>query len=433
MGQIKNIKLHIVTDIKSNNKTSNVQRPTINMSEAGTKRVNDGDNSWEGGKKMRGDSITLRFLLNAKHAGGIIGKGGETIKRLRSEFSANVTVPDTNTNERVLTIIATPDNSLKVLRECLPLVHEAPYPVPGANKSEDGSQVEIDFLVHQSQVGGISGKGGHKIKEIREETNAKVKVYAECLPDCTERVVAIAGSEDQLINSIELMLKGIDENPIKGQATAYDPSYEHHGGFNNNYNNNFNNNNNFNGPPRGGGMRGGRGGPRGGRGGNRGGGGGGGNYGSQGGYGGGGMGQQQGYGNNYGGDGYSNNNWNQGGQGDYGYGNNGGGNYGGGNNGGGNYGGPPPSQGGGNQQGGGGGGGQSTQVTVPNDMAGAIIGKGGERIRQIRQKSQADIKFSDSEAGKADRLITISGTHDQIQYAQYLMQQCVRENHGGQM
>jgi len=29
----------------------------------------------------------LRFLLLSKHAGGIIGKGGQTIKRLRSEVS----------------------------------------------------------------------------------------------------------------------------------------------------------------------------------------------------------------------------------------------------------------------------------------------------------------------------------------------------------
>merc|ERR1719369_2407749 len=107
------------------------------MEATGTKRVNDDGNSWEGGKKMRGDSITLRFLLNSKHAGGIIGKGGETIKRLRNEFSANVTVPDTNTNERVLTIVADQENTLNVLRECLPLVHEAPYPVPGA-RTEDG-------------------------------------------------------------------------------------------------------------------------------------------------------------------------------------------------------------------------------------------------------------------------------------------------------
>merc|ERR1719466_589387 len=71
----------------------------------------------------------------------------------------------------------------------------------------------------------------------------------------------------------------------------------------------------------------------------------------------------------------------------------------------------------------------TTQVTVPNDMAGAIIGKGGERIRNIRQKSGADIKFSESDPVKKDRLITLSGSQDQIQYAQYLMQQCVRQNY----
>ena len=45
--------------------------------------------------------------------------------------------------------------------------YQAPYPVPG-RKDEDGSSYEIDFLVHQSQVGGIIGKAGFKIKQIRE-------------------------------------------------------------------------------------------------------------------------------------------------------------------------------------------------------------------------------------------------------------------------
>ena len=45
-----------------------------------------------------------------------------------------------------------------------------------------------------------------------------MKAYAECLPDSTERVVAIAGSEDQLVSALDMMLKVIDENPIKVSA-----------------------------------------------------------------------------------------------------------------------------------------------------------------------------------------------------------------------
>lgn len=64
----------------------------------------------------------------------------------------------------------------------------------------------------------------------------------------------------------------------------------------------------------------------------------------------------------------------------------------------------------------------TTQVSIPKDLAGAIIGKGGARIRQIRQQSGAGITIDEALPGSNDRIITISGTQDQIQNAQYLLQ-----------
>ena len=55
-------------------------------------------------------------------------------------------------------------------------------------------------------------------------------------------------------------------------------------------------------------------------------------------------------------------------------------------------------------------------------LAGAIIGKGGSRIRQIRQESGAGITIDEPAQGSNDRIITITGTQDQIQNAQYLLQ-----------
>ncbi len=55
-------------------------------------------------------------------------------------------------------------------------------------------------------------------------------------------------------------------------------------------------------------------------------------------------------------------------------------------------------------------------------LAGAIIGKGGSRIRQIRQESGAGITIDEAAQGSNDRIITITGTQDQIQNAQYLLQ-----------
>jgi len=74
---------------------------------------------------------------------------------------------------------------------------------------------------------------------------------------------------------------------------------------------------------------------------------------------------------------------------------------------------------------------ESTQVTIPNEVAGAIIGPGGQRIRKIRMDSTAEVQIGEPEAGSKDRIITITGTQEAIQTAQYLLQQCVREHMAG--
>lgn len=58
----------------------------------------------------------------------------------------------------------------------------------------------------------------------------------------------------------------------------------------------------------------------------------------------------------------------------------------------------------------------------PQQLAGSIIGKGGQRIKQIRHESGASIKIDEPLEGSEDRIITITGTQDQIQNAQYLLQ-----------
>lgn len=69
----------------------------------------------------------------------------------------------------------------------------------------------------------------------------------------------------------------------------------------------------------------------------------------------------------------------------------------------------------------------TTQVTIPKDLAGSIIGKGGQQIKQIRHELGASIKIDEPLEGSKDRIITITGTQDQIQNAQYLLQNSVKQ------
>ncbi|KAF7632925.1 hypothetical protein Mgra_00007704 [Meloidogyne graminicola] len=72
----------------------------------------------------------------------------------------------------------------------------------------------------------------------------------------------------------------------------------------------------------------------------------------------------------------------------------------------------------------------TTQVTIPNELAGTIIGKGGDRINRIRNESGSRIEIG-STYGTDERIITITGTPHQIQSAQYLLQQSVRTSEAG--
>ena len=61
-------------------------------------------------------------------------------------------------------------------------VVEAAIPFMYEQEEDDGSPKEIRVLVNQGIVGGIIGKGGAKIKEIRESSGANIKAYQSCAP-----------------------------------------------------------------------------------------------------------------------------------------------------------------------------------------------------------------------------------------------------------
>ncbi|XP_055320981.1 heterogeneous nuclear ribonucleoprotein K homolog isoform X2 [Sitodiplosis mosellana] len=444
------------------------------------------NNNNRGQKRSRNEEM-IRLLIPSRFAGGIIGKGGQNIKRLRQEFHANINVEDCPGPERTVNISAPElSNALKVIEDIL------------HNFGEEDSEIDLRLLIHQSLAGCVIGKGGGKIKEIRDKVGCRIlKVFSSMCPQSSDRVVQCIGKAKECIDAISDILVLIKEVPIKGTIQNYDPmNYDDYladkyGGFGgDNAGNRGNNNNNNN-------NRGGSGGGGGGGGSqgrnqrdrsferrdnnnrnfnrrNDGGGRGGGN-----GNGGGGVGNNNmrdrernnfinpwasspsmgnssfdgpnfnQFGNNGGMGGFNNfNNPNTGSpsslmNGFNGIGNNP--NMGNNNNafdnnmgnngpvfglnsslGGGNMGNNMPNNIGNNGQNDEGR--ETTQVTIPKDLAGAIIGKAGTRIRRIRMESNAFITIDEPAQGSTDRIITISGTARQIQLAQYLLQQSVREH-----
>ena len=69
---------------------------------------------------------------------------------------------------RVLTIQSNEDSMLEILKNVIPALDESRPP----SKREENSS-EIRVLVHQSQVGAVIGKGGSRIKELRDVSDPK--------------------------------------------------------------------------------------------------------------------------------------------------------------------------------------------------------------------------------------------------------------------
>lgn len=61
------------------------------------------------------------------------------------------------------------------------------------------------------------------------------------------------------------------------------------------------------------------------------------------------------------------------------------------------------------------------QIFIPNDMVGAIIGKGGSKINEIRQISGSVIKINEPQDNSNERLVTITGTEECNRMALYML------------
>merc|ERR1719427_1672538 len=67
------------------------------------------------------------------------------------------------------------------------------------------------------------------------------------------------------------------------------------------------------------------------------------------------------------------------------------------------------------------------EMTVTPEMCGAMIGKGGSTIKEVRGTTGGKMFVVGNEKGsKEDRTVTITGTQQQIQHADQLLTELVR-------
>ncbi|XP_041121796.1 RNA-binding protein Nova-1-like isoform X4 [Polyodon spathula] len=210
------------------------KRPLEAPPEAGsTKRTNTGEDG----------QFFLKVLIPSYAAGSIIGKGGQTIVQLQKETGATIKLskskdfyPGTyvsfmgsaGTTERVCLIQGTVEALNAVHGFIAEKIREMPQNVaktepvsilqPQTTVNPDRIK-QVKIIVPNSTAGLIIGKGGATVKAIMEQSGAWVQLSQK--PDginLQERVVTVSGEPEQNCKAVELIIQKIQEDPQSGSC-----------------------------------------------------------------------------------------------------------------------------------------------------------------------------------------------------------------------
>uniref|UniRef100_A0ABK0LBV7 Poly(rC) binding protein 3 n=1 Tax=Rattus norvegicus TaxID=10116 RepID=A0ABK0LBV7_RAT len=155
--------------------------------------------------------------------GSIIGKKGETVKKMREESGARINISEGNCPERIVTITGPTDAIFKAFAMIAYKFEEDIINSMSNSPATSKPPVTLRLVVPASQCGSLIGKGGSKIKEIRESTGAQVQVAGDMLPNSTERAVTISGTPDAIIQCVKQICVVMLESPPKGATIPYRP------------------------------------------------------------------------------------------------------------------------------------------------------------------------------------------------------------------
>ncbi|TPX68028.1 hypothetical protein SpCBS45565_g03404 [Spizellomyces sp. 'palustris'] len=153
--------------------------------------------------------LTLRALVSTREAGVIIGKGGKNVAEVRevTGVKAGVSKVVHGVHERILTVSGPLESVAKAYY--LVAKHLLENPIENTRQREPAhpDYTTIRLLVAHQLMGSIIGKGGSRIRDIQEESGARIVVSKEMLPQSTERVIEIYG----LVDSIQIAVYQISE------------------------------------------------------------------------------------------------------------------------------------------------------------------------------------------------------------------------------
>jgi predicted RNA-binding protein YlqC (UPF0109 family) len=164
--------------------------------------------------------LTIRLLMQGKEVGSIIGKRGDHIKQIREKSGAKINISDGSCPERIVTVTGSAGT---INRSFSMICRKFEEDLQALQNSVPKPPITMRLIVPATQCGSLIGKGGSKIKEIRERTGASIQVASEMLPSSTERAVTISGTCEAIVDCMQEICQILLEAPPKGATLPFRP------------------------------------------------------------------------------------------------------------------------------------------------------------------------------------------------------------------
>lgn len=166
--------------------------------------------------------LTLRSLVSTKEAGIIIGKGGATIASVRTSTNtkAGVSKVVPGVQDRVFSVSGELEAVASAYSEVARLLLETPLSDSSLPPPPVGAFTSVRLLISHNLMGTVIGRQGAKIKQIQDESGARMVASKEMLPQSTERVVEVQGSVDAIKTAITEIGRCLLEDWERGVGTV---------------------------------------------------------------------------------------------------------------------------------------------------------------------------------------------------------------------
>ncbi|KAL9581557.1 MAG: hypothetical protein Q9212_003828 [Teloschistes hypoglaucus] len=139
--------------------------------------------------------LHIRAVISSAEAATVIGKGGENVSQIRRHSGAKCTVSDYSRGavERVLTVSGLVDAAAKAFGLIIRTLNNEPLESASTSQSKT---YPLRLLIPHILIGSIIGKSGVRIREIQEASGARLNASDSCLPLSTERSLVVLGVAD---------------------------------------------------------------------------------------------------------------------------------------------------------------------------------------------------------------------------------------------